>query len=53
MEPSVMNRAQIMRAIDTLQLVQKSNPPTSRQWQSASPMLHELYAEMAKREPRK
>lgn len=51
MIPSKMTRLQIAQAIETLQTVQKTNSPKSREWQAASPLLHSLYAEMAKREP--
>lgn len=52
MIPAIMTKLQIAQAICMLQSVQKSNPPNSQQWQAASPLLHELYTEMAKREPR-
>lgn len=44
-----MTKPQMVRAIETLQYVQKTNTPASAVWGEASGLLHDLYAEMAKR----
>lgn len=49
MKTKKMTEAQILRAIATLQQVQQTNKPTSKEWNAASIILHELFAEMQKR----
>ena len=41
--------ATILRSIKTLQLIQKTNPPSSKRWKEASLQLHTLFNEMARR----
>ena len=49
MHAPAMTTASILRAIETLQGVQKACPPTAREWQEASAQLKPLFAEMAAR----
>ena len=51
MKVKEMTVARMAVAVETLQEVQQTNPPHSREWQAASALLKELYAEMAARIP--
>ena len=44
-----LETAQILHLIESLQDVQKKNPPSSEKWQEASKALEPLFKEMAKR----
>jgi hypothetical protein len=44
-----LETAQILRLIESLQDVQKKNPPSSEKWQEASKALAPLLQEMARR----
>ncbi len=50
MKVKQMSEPTILRAIETLQQVQSVSKPTSKEWNEASKVLNELFAEMARRE---
>jgi hypothetical protein len=47
MNPATMTEREIETAISTLQTVQQTNPPDSREWREASRLLKPLFREMA------
>lgn len=50
MNVKAMSEQSIRAALETLQEVQKGCAPTTREWQEASPIIHSLCAEMARRQ---
>lgn len=47
MNVSIMTKPNILRSIETLHGVQKSNPPTSAEWTAASLILKDLFGDEA------
>jgi hypothetical protein len=46
-----MTKDEILKGIEAMQRVQAANPPSSKKWQRASRVLHELIKQMAGKYP--
>ena len=44
-----MTQEEILRGIEAMQEVQRTNPPTSAAWKRASKVLHELVKQLGKK----